>query len=506
MPTFSGTPFPTLALGRESTLAIKPDGTLASWGVGDMVPAPQLSGLVMVDSSSNDWGLALHSDGTVSLVGVAPGDGLGWDLPGWAAGLTNAVHVNCSLNHAVAVLADGTVTCAGFNGQGQCDPPVGLNNAYMAVAGENFTMALRSDGTLIGWGDLPAATPALTGVSLIETYRSTIVALLDDGTVAAWGANSSGQADVPAGLSGVVSASTGASNSLVSKSDGTVENWGSSGYSPPAGLSNVVQVAGGWNAAGAIKADGTVVMWGQYAGSEATVPAGFEAMLPGDQPDPPTIEATVPFSAEILAFVGPVGSLEASVSFGAEIRAFQDWVSAIPAFSVQRVYLMTITAGDSGLDDLVVPLSSWQATSQAGARSSYLQGVVPAAVDLIDGIAQRQSGKLVIHTGYRFSDGSVRTEELLKSNFDTFRFDRGPRSFSVTVSGYLSDIQLSTGTRTVTGIRSISMTNGRRRVRCDIDFFLKPGMTVIAEDQTFVAGFINYYVSEVDQFCEIGER
>ena len=47
---------------------------------------------------------------------------------------------------------------------------------------------------------------------------------------------------------------------------------------------------------------------------------------------------------------------------------------------------------------------------------------------------------------------------------------------------------------------------GRRRVRCDIDFFLKPGMTVIAEDQTFVAGFINYYVSEVDQFCEIGER
>lgn len=524
MPTFSGTPFPTLALGRESTLAIKSDGTLASWGTGAMVPAPALSGLVMVDTSSNGWGLALHNDGTVSLVGAAPGDSLGWDLDGWAAGLTNAVHVNCSENHAVAVLADGTVTCAGYNGLGQCTPPAGLNDAYMAVAGENFTMALRSDGTLIGWGDLPAATPSLSNALLVETYRSTILALLDDGTVSAWGSDSSGQASVPAGLSGIESASIGAANGMAVNPDGTVEVWGSSGYTPPAGLSNVAHVAGGWNAAGAIKADGSVVMWGDYAGSEASVPSGFEAMLPGEPPPPPKIDGTVPFSAdiqahvwnvadidattpfsaEIVANIGPAGAIDALVPFGAEIRGYQDWILSIDPHQVQRLYFMSIT-GSEGQEDLTIPVSSWQATSQSGGRSAYLQGVIPAASELIEEIAARQDGDLVIYTGYRLSDGSVRSEELLRSRFDTFRYDRGPSRFTVTVSGYLSGKPVSSGTRTLKGIRSISMTNGQRRVRCGIDFFLQPGMTVVADGQTFTAGYINYFVTEMDQFCEVGE-
>jgi len=43
-------------------------------------------------------------------------------------------------------------------------------------------------------------------------------------------------------------------------------------------------------------------------------------------------------------------------------------------------------------------------------------------------------------------------------------------------------------------------------VRCDIDLFLQPGMTVTAMGETFRAGYINYYVSQTDKFCEVGER
>ena len=74
------------------------------------------------------------------------------------------------------------------------------------------------------------------------------LALRSDGTVAAWGDNSSGQTTVPAGLSNVVAMAGGNYHSLALRSDGTVAAWGDNSYSVttvPAGLSNVVAVAGG---------------------------------------------------------------------------------------------------------------------------------------------------------------------------------------------------------------------------------------------------------------------
>ena len=68
------------------------------------------------------------------------------------------------------------------------------------------------------------------------------------GTVVAWGDNSSGQATVPGGLTGVVAIAAGGSHSLALKSDGTVVAWGSNGHGQttvPAGLSHVIAIAAG---------------------------------------------------------------------------------------------------------------------------------------------------------------------------------------------------------------------------------------------------------------------
>ncbi len=52
------------------------------------------------------------------------------------------------------------------------------------------------------------------------------IALKSDGTVVAWGNNSSGQTTIPAGLSGVTAISAGDSHMIALKSDGTVVAWG----------------------------------------------------------------------------------------------------------------------------------------------------------------------------------------------------------------------------------------------------------------------------------------
>jgi alpha-tubulin suppressor-like RCC1 family protein len=49
---------------------------------------------------------------------------------------------------------------------------------------------------------------------------------LSDGTVAAWGYNNHGEANIPVGLSNVVAIAGGSYYSLALKSDGTVWGWG----------------------------------------------------------------------------------------------------------------------------------------------------------------------------------------------------------------------------------------------------------------------------------------
>lgn len=70
------------------------------------------------------------------------------------------------------------------------------------------------------------------------------LALKIDGTVAAWGRNTTGQSSVPAGLSNVVGLAGGTFHSMALGADGSVAAWGS--FSPiPSLVSNVTAIASG---------------------------------------------------------------------------------------------------------------------------------------------------------------------------------------------------------------------------------------------------------------------
>lgn len=249
------------------------------------------------------------------------GDGTTADRssPSPVPSLSGALSVAAGDYHSAVVDPTGHVWTWGDNDNGQigngtfgADVPTpyqvtSLSGTFTQVAaGEDFTLALRSDGTVWGWGDndngqlgdgsttdrySPVQASGLTGVTAISAGDNHAIALKSNGTIWAWGDNANGQMgdgtstdhlvpfQVPV-LSGTFTAmDAGSDFNLVRKSDGTVWAWGynSNGQlgdnttttrrSPQvvAGLPSVVSVASGHIHSLAVTSTGSLYAWGDNA-------------------------------------------------------------------------------------------------------------------------------------------------------------------------------------------------------------------------------------------------
>lgn len=136
---------------------------------------------------------------------------------------------------------------------------------------------------VVAWGandsgqtNVPAG---LTDVMAIAAGTAHNLVLRADGTVLAWGANWGGQTDIPVDLANVVAIAAGEAHSLALRADGTVVAWGGQSYvhpiTVPAGLTNVVAIVAGSSNSLALRADGTVVEWGTSDAGPGNLPAGL---------------------------------------------------------------------------------------------------------------------------------------------------------------------------------------------------------------------------------------
>ncbi len=96
---------------------------------------------------------------------------------------------------------NGTVTAWGRNNRGQTSVPDGLSEVVAIAAGRTHNLALKEDGTVVGWGENFGAIPQNLGsVSAIAAGASHSVALREDGTLVTWGRNENGETVVPQGI------------------------------------------------------------------------------------------------------------------------------------------------------------------------------------------------------------------------------------------------------------------------------------------------------------------
>ena len=176
-------------------------------------------------------------------------------------------------------LLGATVVGWGENGLGQTTPPANLGEVSALAVGDQHTLALKSDGTVLAWGSNylgQASVPpsAQSGVSAIACGISHSVALKNDGTVVAWGDNFWGQTNVPPGLNSVIAIAAGGAFAVALKNDGTVVTWGNTVYlgTVPAGLSEVIAITAGVSHIAALQRNGAVVAWGSNESGKTTVP------------------------------------------------------------------------------------------------------------------------------------------------------------------------------------------------------------------------------------------
>ncbi|MCW1885216.1 choice-of-anchor D domain-containing protein [Luteolibacter flavescens] len=192
---------------------------------------------------------------------------------------------------AIAAVASGTIalkkdgTVIGWGAGSVVRPPIPLTDVSSIVSGEYFAMALRHDGTVKSWADDLHVEPVPAGVGGIVQVAGAgdhVVALKSDGTVAAWDSKrDTSVLRIPEGLDNVVAVATGSDHGVALKSDGTVVTWATSPSIPPSARTGVVAIAAARYHTLALKSDGTVVGWGSSSSSSPVVtpPAGLSGVV-----------------------------------------------------------------------------------------------------------------------------------------------------------------------------------------------------------------------------------
>jgi hypothetical protein len=163
------------------------------------------------------------------------------------------VAIAAGQNHTVALKSDGTVTAWGGNTSGQTTVPSGLSGVVAIAAGSSHTVALLGDGTVTAWGQSGSkiAVPTDLGpVVAVAANQSVSVALQADGKVRVWGQTIYGMTTVPADLGPVVAVASGGNSNhiVVLQADGKVRAWGDSSDGKttiPTDLTSVLAVAAG---------------------------------------------------------------------------------------------------------------------------------------------------------------------------------------------------------------------------------------------------------------------
>ena len=257
-------------------------------------PVSGLAGVTEI-APAETHAVALLSNGTVVAWGYNGNGELGdgttneSSTPVQVKGISNAVQVAASVQHSLALLADGTVLAWGENGYGElgtgttegpeeCPSPCsmaprpvpGLTDVVAISAGEEYSLALRANGTVVAWGydqygtigdgnhsaktslclcvTSPTPVPGVSGAVGISAGMKLGMALLADGRVTDWGANYDGELGIGSdnsnpseaqcycrgpvvvtGLSGVKTIAAGGYHGLALLPDGTLKDWGYNG-------------------------------------------------------------------------------------------------------------------------------------------------------------------------------------------------------------------------------------------------------------------------------------
>jgi alpha-tubulin suppressor-like RCC1 family protein len=344
-----GNQWSTIEAGLNYAMAIQSNGSLWTWGnnsrgqlgIGSFTDADQPTQVSSTMpwigiscgqdglSNNNQHSLGLKADGIAYSWGDNVGGQLGngqfgttaQNFPLALTALSNIVAVECGWGVSYIRNVSGRVFAFGFDIVGAVgNPAVNQNiNQPLAISivpigwssfssGENFTLAIKSNGTLWFWGSnsngqlgVPFTNTPFTSTATqigtdttwksVSAGRNHLLAIKGNGQLYAWGSNSSGQIGNGSSIGDVVTpfqvpstlpwitASAGSSFSLGIKANGSLWTWGENGAGQ-LGFGNNSQNSSNFSpqqvgssndwiysqcaelSAAAVRSNGTLWMWG----------------------------------------------------------------------------------------------------------------------------------------------------------------------------------------------------------------------------------------------------
>ena len=267
--------------GANFSLALKSDGRVYGWGNNEYGQS---------GTKTDSYNVRYNAENPAAIV---DGD----NNP-----IENISAIAAGGYHALALTTGGEVWAWGGNWDTQIGTSISsdgwidyarlipdLTNVTAVSAGDSHSMALRSDGTVVTWGDNeanqlgvdtdeePSATPVVVdGVTDVKAiaagYHHGVAVTGDEGYVWSWGDYSDTKAqiyvDEDTPLSGITEVAAGYDITIALKNDGTVWGWGTyDEYATPiesstGPLTGIKQIAMAYYNALALDSNGDVWEWG----------------------------------------------------------------------------------------------------------------------------------------------------------------------------------------------------------------------------------------------------
>ena len=242
------------------------------------------------------------------------------------------------------------------------------------------------------------------------------------------------------------------------------------------------------------------------AQARAAVESPLGAVQALAQPAFRSTAAASPLGAGAVVATLPVVTLcKAASPLGAALaKAFHDF-TALLGDTVTH-YVMDLDTPDGAVR---VPISSWQATLQTGA-SNYVQCVVPAVADWVASI--NAATAFTITRTATPAGGAAIEYEMAAAPLQQIQLSQGPPNYTAVLSGYspaLAEDEAPDAAydRHLAGVRSVNSGSTGIRVRCAIDWLLRPAQRAYLPDgSSFIVGYVNYYQPQGnDSYMDAGE-